>query len=52
MSKPNLALVGATGAVGTVMIDIINNRENIWVKSDLLHLLDQQVRRSPFTVKN
>ncbi len=30
MSKPNLALVGATGAVGTVMIDIINERENIW----------------------
>lgn len=30
MTKPNLALVGATGAVGTVMIDIINNRENIW----------------------
>ncbi len=30
MSKPNLALVGATGAVGTVMVDIINNRENIW----------------------
>jgi len=29
-NKPNLALVGATGAVGTVMIDIINNRENIW----------------------
>ena len=28
--KPNIALVGATGAVGTVMIDIINNRENIW----------------------
>ena len=28
--KPNLALVGATGAVGTVMIDIINNRPNIW----------------------
>ena len=28
--KPNLALVGATGAVGTVMIDIINARENIW----------------------
>jgi aspartate-semialdehyde dehydrogenase len=22
--KPNIALVGATGAVGTVMIDIIN----------------------------
>lgn len=28
--KPNLALVGATGAVGKVMIDIINNRPNIW----------------------
>ena len=28
--KPSLALVGATGAVGTVMIGIINNRENIW----------------------
>ena len=28
--KPNLALVGATGAVGTVMIEIINARENIW----------------------
>ena len=30
MAKPNLALVGATGAVGTVMIGIINSRENIW----------------------
>ena len=30
LSKPNLALVGATGAVGTVMVDIINSRENIW----------------------
>lgn len=28
--KPNIALVGATGAVGTVMIDIFNKRENIW----------------------
>jgi len=28
--KPNLALVGATGAVGTVMISIINSRPNIW----------------------
>ena len=30
MTGPNLALVGATGAVGTVMVDIINSRENIW----------------------
>ena len=29
-TKPNLALVGATGAVGTVMVSIINERENIW----------------------
>ena len=28
--KPNLALVGATGAVGTVMVSIINERENVW----------------------
>jgi aspartate-semialdehyde dehydrogenase len=28
--KPNLALVGATGAVGRVMIEIINARENVW----------------------
>ena len=28
--KPSLALVGATGAVGSVMISIINARENIW----------------------
>ena len=30
MSGLNLALVDATGAVGSVMIDIINARENIW----------------------
>ncbi|MDQ2583273.1 aspartate-semialdehyde dehydrogenase [Saccharothrix yanglingensis] len=29
MSGPVLALVGATGAVGTVMIDIINRRESV-----------------------
>lgn len=36
MAKPNLALVGATGAVGTVMIDIINNRPNIWGEIKLI----------------
>ncbi|GAA4936393.1 aspartate-semialdehyde dehydrogenase [Nonomuraea thailandensis] len=31
MSKrPNLALIGATGAVGTVMRDIVSTREDIW----------------------
>ncbi|GAA3995282.1 aspartate-semialdehyde dehydrogenase [Allokutzneria multivorans] len=28
-TRPTLALVGATGAVGTVMIDIINGRESV-----------------------
>ena len=30
MSKPTLAVVGATGAVGTVMLDILSTREDIW----------------------
>ncbi|WP_431925518.1 aspartate-semialdehyde dehydrogenase [Nonomuraea jabiensis] len=30
MSRPNLALIGATGAVGTVMRDIVSSREDIW----------------------
>ena len=28
--KPLLAVVGATGAVGTVMLDILSKRENVW----------------------
>ena len=28
--KPTLAVVGATGAVGTVMLDILTERENVW----------------------
>ncbi|GAB3445409.1 aspartate-semialdehyde dehydrogenase [Streptomonospora sediminis] len=27
---PTLAVVGATGAVGTVMLDILSTRENVW----------------------
>jgi aspartate-semialdehyde dehydrogenase len=30
MKKPSLAVVGATGAVGTVMLDLLSNRENVW----------------------
>jgi aspartate-semialdehyde dehydrogenase len=30
VSKPTLALVGATGAVGQVMIDLLSSRENVW----------------------
>lgn len=28
--KPTLAIVGATGAVGTVMLDILSNRADVW----------------------
>ena len=30
MSKPTLAIVGATGAVGTVMRDVISRRDDVW----------------------
>jgi aspartate-semialdehyde dehydrogenase len=28
--KPTLAIVGATGAVGTVMLDVVSTRDDIW----------------------
>ena len=28
--KPSLAVVGATGAVGSVMLEILSTRENVW----------------------
>lgn len=28
--KPTLAVVGATGAVGTVMLDLLSHREDVW----------------------
>ncbi|MDA0633382.1 aspartate-semialdehyde dehydrogenase [Nonomuraea sp. MCN248] len=30
MSRPTLALIGATGAVGTVMRDIVSTRDDVW----------------------
>ena len=36
MSKPTLAVVGATGAVGTVMLDILSTREDVWGEIRLL----------------
>ncbi len=30
MTGPTLAVVGATGAVGTVMLEILSNRANVW----------------------
>ncbi len=29
-SRPTLAVVGATGAVGTVMLDLLSTREDVW----------------------
>ena len=34
--KPTLAVVGATGAVGTVMLDILSTRPNVWGEIKLL----------------
>jgi len=28
--RPALAVVGATGAVGTVMLDLLSTREDVW----------------------
>ena len=36
MTKPKLAIVGATGAVGSVMIELINERNDIWGEIKLL----------------
>ena len=35
-NKPTLAVVGATGAVGTVMLDILSTREDVWGEIRLL----------------
>ena len=29
-ARPSLAVVGATGAVGTVMLDLLSTREDVW----------------------
>jgi len=36
VTKPSLAIVGATGAVGSVMIDLINERADVWGEIHLL----------------
>ena len=33
---PTLAVVGATGAVGTVMCDLLSSRKNVWGEIRLL----------------
>lgn len=36
MSKPTLAVVGATGAVGSVMLDLLSNRPDVWGEIKLI----------------
>ncbi len=36
---PSLAVVGATGAVGTVMLDILTKRKNVYGEIRLSHQL-------------
>jgi aspartate-semialdehyde dehydrogenase len=42
--KPSLAVVGATGAVGTVMLGILSERQMFGAKSVLSHPLVAQER--------
>src|SRR5258708_25834793 len=35
-SRPTLAVVGATGAVGTVMLDLLSTREDVWGEIKLI----------------
>jgi aspartate-semialdehyde dehydrogenase len=36
VARPTLAVVGATGAVGTVMLEILSTREDVWGEIRLL----------------
>jgi aspartate-semialdehyde dehydrogenase len=45
--RPTLAVVGATGAVGTVMLDLLSTREDIWGKIRLIASPRSAGRRLP-----
>ena len=32
-NRPTLAVVGATGAVGSVMLDLLSTRKDVWGRS-------------------
>ena len=52
MTAPVLALVGATGAVGTVMIDIINTRSTVpWGEIRLIASPRVSAKMGPSRVK-
>ena len=36
MGKPTLAVVGATGAVGSVMLDLLSTRPDVWGQIKLI----------------
>ena len=46
-SRPTLAVVGATGAVGTVMLDLLSTRENVWGEIRLIASARSAGRRLP-----
>jgi len=46
-SRPTLAVVGATGAVGTVMLDLLSTRENVWGEIRLIASQRSAGRRLP-----
>ena len=45
-TKPTLAVVGATGAVGTVMLSILSTREDVWGEIRLIARTYREVRCS------
>ena len=47
MSRPTLAVVGATGAVGTVMLDLLSTREDVWGEIRLVASPRSAGRRLP-----
>ena len=46
-TKPTLAVVGATGAVGTVMRDVLSTREDVWGEIRLVASPRSAGRRLP-----
>jgi aspartate-semialdehyde dehydrogenase len=46
-TRPTLAVVGATGAVGTVMLDLLSTRENVWGEIRLIASPRSAGRRLP-----
>ena len=46
-ARPTLAVVGATGAVGTVMLDLLSTRENVWGEIRLIASPRSAGRRLP-----